>query len=154
MTEDWGSIRQEAAEVLLAEGIVIDGSLYLLLRLQYPPGPETPIEMLNRTDPFFALTGSTGGVVFVPKAQTAVVSCRHQAPPTDPERLSAAKLIAMDVVVIGGREFRGLAALELPPGRSRALDYVNGPGTFFALWSDDVTHYVNKLLVRTIRPLD
>jgi hypothetical protein len=138
MTEDWGSIRQEAAEVLLAEGIVIDGSLHLLLRLQYPPGPETPIEMLNRTDPFFALTGSTGGVVFVPKAQTAVVSCRHQAPPTDP----------------GGREFRGRAALELPPGRSRALDYVNGPGTFFALWSDDVTHYVNKLLVRTIRPLD
>ncbi|HZE74147.1 MAG TPA: hypothetical protein VE091_02490 [Gemmatimonadales bacterium] len=154
MRDDWGSIRQEAAQVLLAEGIVIDGSLHLLLRLQYPPGPETPIEMLNRIDPFFALTGSSGGVLFVPKAQTAMVTCHHQAPPTDPERLSAAKMIAMDVVVVGGREFRGRAALELPPGRNRALDYVNGPGTFFTLWTDDVTHYVNKLLVRTIRPLD
>ncbi len=140
MSDDWGSIRQEAAQVLLAEG--------------YPPGPETPIEMLNRADPFFALTSATGGVVFVPKAQTAVVTCHHQAPPTDPDRLSAAKMIALDVMVVGGHEFRGRAALELPPGRSRALDYVNGPGTFFALWTDDLTHYVNKLLVRTIRPLD
>ena len=56
--------------------------------------------------------------------------------------------------MVGGREFEGSAVLELPPGRSRALDYVNGSGTFFALWNDDGTHYINKLLVRTIRPLD
>src|SRR5512146_2507326 len=138
MTEDWGSIRREAAEVTLAEGVVIDGSLHLLSRTSYPPGPETPLEMLNRGDPFFALTRSGGGVLFVPKAQAAVVTCHHHAPPADPERFSAAKLVALDVVIVGGR----------------ALDYVNGPGTFFALWTDDVTHYVNKLLVRTIRPLD
>ena len=154
MTEDWGSIRQEAAEVLLAEGVAIDGSLHLLSRTNYPPGPETPLEMLNRVDPFFALTRSGGGVLFVPKAQAAVVTCRHHAPPADPERFSAAKLVALDVVIIGGREVRGSAAVEMPPERSRALDYVNGPGAFFALWTDDVTHYINKFLVRTIRPLD
>jgi hypothetical protein len=153
MSDDWGSIRQEPAQVLLAEGTAFDGRLHLLLRPQYPPGPETPLEMLNRTDPFFALTGATDGVVFVPKAQTAVVTCPHQEP-TDPERLSAAKLIALHVTIVGGREFEGRAALELPPVRNRALDFVNGPGTFFALWNGDVTHYINKLLVRTIRPLD
>jgi hypothetical protein len=153
MSEDWGSIRQEAAQVLLAEGTAFEGCLHLLLRLQHPAGPETPLDMLNRADPFFALTGATKGVVFVPKAQTAVVTCPHQAP-ADPERLSAAKLIALHVTVVGGREFQGRAAIELPPGRSRALDYVNGPGTFFALWNDEVTHYINKVLVRTIRPLD
>lgn len=154
MTKDWGSIRRETAEVTLAEGVVIDGSLHLLSRTSYPPGPETPLEMLNRGDPFFALTRSDGGVLFVPKAQAAVVTCHHHAPPADPERFSAAKLVALDVVIVGGRELRGRAAIEMPPERSRALDYVNGPGTFFALWTDDVTHYVNKLLVRTIRPLD
>jgi hypothetical protein len=82
------------------------------------------------------------------------VTCHHHAPPADPERFSAAKLVALDVVIVGGRELRGRAAIEMPPERSRALDYVNGPGTFFVLWTDDVTHYVNKLLVRTIRPLD
>ena len=154
MTDDWGSIRQEAAEVLLAEGVVIDGSLHLLSRINYPPGPETPIEMLNRSDPFFALTRSGGGVFLIPKAQAAVVTCRHHAPPADPERFSAAKLVALDVVIVGGRKLEGRAAIEMPPERSRALDYVNGPGAFFALWTEDVTHYVNKLLVRTIRPLD
>jgi len=152
MSDDWGSIRQEAAQVLLAEGTGFDGSLHLLMRPQYPPGPETPLEMLNRPDPFFALTSGTHGVVFVPKAQTAVVTC-HETP-SDPQRLSAAKLIALQVTMVGGREFQGSAVLELPPGRSRALDYVNGSGTFFALWNDDGTHYINKLLVRTIRPLD
>lgn len=154
MTEDWGSIHQEAAEVLLAEGVVVDGSLHLLSRTNYPPGPETPIEMLNRSDPFFALTRSGGGVFFIPKAQAAVVTCGQHASLADPERFSAAKLIALDVVIVGGRKLGGRAAIEMPPERSRALDYVNGPGAFFALWTEDVTHYVNKLLVRTIRPLD
>jgi hypothetical protein len=153
MTKDWGSTHQEAAVVLLAEGVVIDGSLHLLSRTNYPPGPETPLDMLNRADPFFALT-TGGGVLFVPKAQAAMVTCHHHAPPTDPERFSAAKLVALDAVIVGGREVRGRAAVEMPPERSRALDYVNGPGGFFALWTDDVTHYINKLLVRMIRPLD
>ena len=154
MTENWGSIHQEAAEVLLADGVPIDGSLHLLSRINYPPGPETPLEMLNRGDPFYALTRAGGGVLLVPKAQTAVITCRHHAPPHDPERFSAAKLVALDVVLIGGRELHGRAAVEMPPERSRALDYVNGPGSFFALWADEVTHYVNKSLIRTIRPLD
>ena len=154
MTENWGSIFQEAAEVLLADGVPIDGNLHLLSRIDYPPGPETPLEMLNRVDPFYALTRAGGGVLFVPKAQTAVITCRHHAPPHDPERLSAAKLVALDVVLVGGRELQGRAVVEMHPERSRALDYVNAPGAFFALWADDVTHYVNKSLVRTIRPLD
>jgi hypothetical protein len=31
---------------------------------------------------------------------------------------------------------------------------VNAPGRFFALWTDDITQYINKSLVRLIRPLD
>ncbi|HTC22939.1 MAG TPA: hypothetical protein VK688_01170 [Gemmatimonadales bacterium] len=154
MTENWGTILQEAARVLLADGVPIDGSLHLLSRIDYPQGPETPLDMLNRSDPFFALTRSDGGVLFIPKAQAAVITCRHNAAPTDPERFSAAKVVALDVVLLGGREIHGHAAVEMPPERSRALDYVNGPGTFFALWTDTQTHYVNKSLVRTIRPLD
>nr|MBA3893210.1 hypothetical protein [Gemmatimonadales bacterium] len=49
---------------------------------------------------------------------------------------------------------RGRATLELPPGRRRALDYMNGPGGFFALWADGRTRYINKQHVRLIRPLD
>jgi hypothetical protein len=58
------------------------------------------------------------------------------------------------VVLQGGEEFHGRATLELPPNRARALDYVNGAGGFFALWTDGIARYINKSLVRLIRPLD
>jgi hypothetical protein len=150
---DWGITTRVPAEVVLAEGIALSGDLHLYARSTYPPGPETPLEMLNRSDAFFALT-LDGGVTFLPKSQVVVVSCRNQAPLADPDRVSAARLIELEVVVQGGAEFRGRAALELPPSRGRTLDYLNGPGIFFALGADDVSWYFNKSRVRLARPLD
>ena len=151
---DWGSTNRVRATVAVGEGVVLEGELHLLTRPAYPPGPESPLEMLNRADPFFALTLEGGRVTFVSKAKVSVVDCREQPPPTDPDRLSAAKLVALEVVMEGGAEYRGHATVELPPGRSRALDFVNAPGAFFGLFSDDATHYFNKSRIRLIRPLD
>ena len=151
---DWGSTNRVPAQVALAEGLAVEGELHLLTRPAYPPGPETPLEMLNRADPFFVLTLADGAVTFVAKAQVAVIDCREQPQLTDPDRISAAKLVALEVVLFGGAEYRGRATVELPPGRARALDYVNGPGQFFTLFSDEMTHYLNKSFVRLIRPLD
>jgi hypothetical protein len=151
---DWGSTNRVSAHVAMTEGMVLEGELHLLTRPAYPPGPETPLEMLNRPDPFFVLTLPGGEVTFVAKAQVAVIDCREPPALTDPDRITAAKLVALEVVLNGGAEYRGRATVELPPGRSRALDYVNGPGEFFTLFSDDMTHYLNKSFVRLIRPLD
>ena len=154
MTDAWGTIYREEARVVFADGGAVDGQVHLLARLNYPAGPETPLEMLNRPDAFFALTGAGNGPVLVSKSQAAVVTCRQSVVPGDPERLSAARLVPIDVVLASGLELRGQSALELPPSRNRTLDFVNAPGQFFALWSGDVTHFVNKALVRLIRPLD
>jgi hypothetical protein len=151
---DWGSTNRVPAQVALAEGMILEGELHLLTRPAYPPGPETPLEMLNRPDPFFVLTLPDGTVTFVAKAQVTVIDCREQPALTDPDRISAAKLVGLEVMLHGGAEYRGRATVELPPGRSRALDYVNGQGQFFTLFSDDMTHYLNKSFVRLIRPLD
>lgn len=151
---DWGTTNRVAAEATMAEGVVIKGDLHVLARATYPPGPETPLEMLNRPEMFFALTLEDGDVQFIPKAQVAVVSCHDQVPLSDPERVSAARLVSLEVVLHGGAEYRGRATFELPSNRARTLDYVNGPGNFFALWGDDVTWLVNKAHVRLIRPFD
>lgn len=151
---DWGATQRVAARVLLAEGVVLAGDLHLLAKTTYPTDSESPLEMLNRDDPFFALTLAEGGVAFVSKAQAAVVSCRDRGVPDDPARTSAAKLVELSVQLTDGVEYRGRSSFELPPARNRALDYVNGPGRFFALWTDDTTQYINKSLVRLIRPLD
>ncbi len=151
---DWGSTQKVPAHVTLAEGVVLEGDLHLLIRSAHPSGSETPLEMLSRSEAFFPLTMSGGSVGFVPKAQAALITCRDQAALPDPDRASAAKLIRLEVVLLGGREVHGSATLELPPSRARALDYVNGPGGFFMLSSGDLTWYINKSLVRLIRPLD
>jgi hypothetical protein len=151
---DWGATQRVAAKVVLAEGVVLAGDLHLLARTASALDPESPLEMLNREDPFFALSLNEGGVAFISKSQVSVVSCRDQAPLDDPERASAARLVALAVELTDGVEYRGRSTFELPPPRARALDYVNGPGRFFALGNDDVTQYINKSLVRLIRPLD
>ncbi|HUR94936.1 MAG TPA: hypothetical protein VMY76_10160 [Gemmatimonadales bacterium] len=150
---DWGITTKVPAEVVLAEGIVLAGDLHLYARPTYPPGPETVLEMLNRTETFFALS-KDGTVTFIPKAQVVVVSCRDQAILGDPDRVSAARHIELEVVVQGGAEYRGRVAFELPPSRNRTLDYLNGSGVFFGLGSDDINWYVNKSRVRIARPLD
>jgi hypothetical protein len=151
---DWGITTKVPAEVVLAEGIALSGDLHLYARTTYPPGPETPLEMLNRADSFFALTIDGGGVTFVPKSQVVVVSCAGAGPVLDPDRASAARQVELQVVVQGGAEYRGRASLELHPSRSRSLDYLNGAGLFFALASDEVSWYINKARVRYARPLD
>lgn len=150
---DWGTTQRVTAEVVLADGVVLEGDLHLAASTAYPLETESPLEMLNRAEPFFALTIGEG-VAFVSKTQVAVVSCRDQLPLSDPARLSAAKLVALEVALATGVEYRGRSTFELPPSRARALDYVNGPGSFFTVWSNDLTRYFNKSLVRLIRPLD
>jgi hypothetical protein len=139
---------------VLAEGVVLAGDLHLLARTTSPADSESPLEMLNRDDPFFALTLAEGGVTFVSKAQAAVVSCQSPAPLDDPDRASAAKLVALAVELTDGVEYRGRCSFELPPNRARALDYINASGRFFTLATDGITQYINKSLVRLIRPLD
>jgi hypothetical protein len=151
---DWGATQRVPARVVLTEGVVLAGELHLLARTTYPSDSESPLEMLNRDDPFFALTLTEGGVAFVSKAQVTVVSCPDVAPLDDPDRASAARLVALAVELIDGVEYRGRSSFELPPSRARALDYVNAPGRFFTLGTDGITQYINKSLVRMIRPLD
>jgi len=151
---DWGATRRISVEVILADGVVIAGDLHLVPSASYPLNSESPLEMLNRPEPFFALTLEQGEVAFVSKAQAAVVSCREESPDSDPERASVARLVALEVALTTGAEYRGRSSFELPPSRSRALDYVNTPGRFFTVWTNDLTRYFNKSLVRLIRPLD
>jgi hypothetical protein len=150
---DWGAIQRVSAQVVLADGAVLEGDLHLAARATYPADTESPLEMLNRADPFFALSLQQGGVAFVSKAQAAVVSCRDQSP-LDPTRASAARLVALEVSLANGTEYQGRATYELPPARARILDYVNGAERFFTVWTDDLARYINKSLVRLIRPLD
>jgi len=108
---------------------------------------------LQRQPPLVTVNGAAAA--FIPKSQVVEVSCLQDVPLySDPDRESAAKHVDLEVVMPGGATHRGIAILELPPNRSRALDFLNGSGAFFAITSDGNTRYMNKSHVRLIRPFD
>ncbi len=150
---DWAATERLPGEVSLAEGITITGDLHLQGGVALHNGPETPLEMLNRPDPFFPVTLAGGETVFVSKALTAVVSC-YLSPLADADRLYAAREVGLEVMMEGGAEFRGRATLELSPTRGRTLDYLNAADPFFTIRTDAVTRFIHRAHVRVIRPLD
>ena len=151
---DWISTQRLQAKVTLAEGYSIEGDLHLQPGTALHQGVETPLEMLNRPEDFFAMTLPSGGVTLVAKAQTALVACPLVILDQDPERLAAAKSVFLEVQLAGGYEVRGSAHLELPQSRTRALDFLNASKGFFALSDDETTWYVNRGLIRQVLPGD
>lgn len=145
-----------SARLLLTQGISRPGSLYLYERAPQHDGAESPLDMLNRADPFFPFQPEEGdGVMLVAKAHTVTVAVDHQAPISDPERLEVAKVVGVELVLAGGSTLGGWARYELPEGHSRLLDYLNaGPAPFFSIWTEVTTHFVNRAHVMYARPLE
>ena len=151
---DWLSTQRLQAKVTFAEGHSIEGDLHLQPGAALHQGIETPLEMLNRPEEFFAMTLPSGGVTLVAKAQTALVTCPAVIPDQDPERLAAAKSVTLEVQLTGGCKVRGCAHLELPQERARALDFLNVSRGFFAISEGDTIWYVKRSLISQVIPRD
>lgn len=125
-------------------------------RVPQHDGPETVLEMLNRREAFFPFRPEAGDErLLISKGHTVSVTLDRQAPIADPARLSAAKIMGLEIVLGGGTTLNGWASAELPPENSRLLDYLNAEQEpFFALWTHASTHYVNRGHVLYARPLD
>jgi hypothetical protein len=150
---EWAETRRLAVEILLAEGVTLRGELHLQPGVASHEGTETPLELLNRPEPFFVLSVADG-ITFVSREQVAAVTCAPQLIPEDPDRLNAATRLSLEVVLWGGATYRGWAIQELPPNRARTLDYLNTSGRFFAVSTDTETRYVNRSHVTVVRPID
>jgi hypothetical protein len=143
------------ANLLLTQGVSRPGRIFLMDRVPHHDGPETVLELLNRPEGFFAFSPTDeGDLVLVSKAQTVTLSVDRQAPIADPARLSAARMLGVEIALAGGSTLGGWASAELPEEHSRLLDYLNAsPDPFFAVWTHAATHYVNRAFVLYARPL-
>ncbi len=119
-------------------------------------GAETVLEMLNRAEGFFAFRpADEEGLLLPSKGHTISLSVDRATPITDPARLSAARLLGLELVLASGETLRGWASAELPAAHARVLDYLNAsPDPFFAVWTHAAIHYVNRAHVLYARPLD
>ena len=73
-TRDWGDTVRIKAEVQATGGRTFSGFLHLLPFASIHLGPETPEDVLNRDDAFFALTDRQEHTIFIAKAQVLAVS--------------------------------------------------------------------------------
>lgn len=151
----WGAVLHLNAVVTLANGDVLPGQIHLQGAVSHRPGPETPLEMLNRGVGFFPVTFDDGGVVFLSKAQVAMVTCEWpDALPGEDEIEAAARHVHLEVTLVTGDQYRGEAAVALPGTRNRSLDYVNSLDPFFLLRTGSGPRLINRDNVRLVRPLD
>ena len=143
------------ARLTLTHGRPRTGTIYVSARVPQHDGPETPLEMLNRPDPFFPFQPADGAeILLVAKGQTVALAVDH-GPITDPDRLSAARELGLELVLATGATLAGRAAVELPEHLSRPLDYLNATREpFFAITAEQSTHYVNRAHVLYARPGD
>ncbi|PYP10043.1 MAG: hypothetical protein DMD59_06940 [Gemmatimonadetes bacterium] len=144
------------ANLLLAGGGKREGEVYVMERVPQHVGPETPLDMLNRPEPFFPFRPKKGSdrILLVAKARTVTLSVpRPQG--EDSVRLSAAKKATMEITLADGSILSGWASLELPQHHSRLLDYLNAVAApFFAIATGDGLHLVNRAHVLYARPED
>jgi len=143
------------ASLLLAGGGKREGEVYVMEGVPQHAGPETPLDMLNRPEPFFPFRPKTGSerVLLVAKARTVTLTVPR--PQEDSVRLSAAKKATMEITLADGSVLSGWATLELPQHHSRVLDYLNAVAEpFFAIATGDGMHLINRAHVLYARPED
>jgi hypothetical protein len=116
-------------------------------------GPETPGDLLNREEAFFALMVDGEQPLLVAKQEVLYVELPAQPAIDDPERESAARRIELDVELSDGSHLEGIVMIELPPDRLRAIDFLNAAPGFFPLWSPTCVRIVNKAQLRAASPL-
>src|SRR2546428_7409456 len=101
------------------------GQIFLMVRVPHHDGPETVLELLNRPEGFFAFRPATNhDVLLISKVQTVSLSVDRQAPIADPARLSAARMLGVELVLTSGSKLVGRASAELPEHPHRLAHYL------------------------------
>jgi hypothetical protein len=150
VTRDWGETVRIKAQVQATGGRLFSGFLHLLPFASIHLGPETPDDVLNRDEGFFPLTDEDDQAIFLAKAQVILVAVEH--PQRDPDRSVAALTIGLRVELSDGSEHSGTVRSELPPTRTRAIDFLNSGTGFFGLYTADTVRYINRRHVRAVSP--
>jgi hypothetical protein len=144
------------ATLLQTGGGQREGEVYVMERVPQHAGHETPLDMLNRPEAFFAFRpkDDAEGVLLVAKARTVTLTV-PRPDDEDSARISAAKQASLEVTLADGSKLSGWATLELPQYHSRLLDYLNASAEpFFAITTADAVHLVNRAHVLYARPED
>jgi hypothetical protein len=113
-------LRREVT-LVLADGSKLTGDVFLRSVSRYRSQPEEPVDLLNESDPYFALERS-GETVLVSKAHVAWAETSLMV---DDALDTGALGVIVEVTMRDGTEHDGSIFLESRSDRPRLMDFLN-----------------------------
>jgi hypothetical protein len=108
-------------KVVLADGSRLDGDVFLRSVSRYRSRPEEPADLLNDTEPFFALERN-GEMLLVAKSQVRTAETEI----LDDDALETGALgVTVEITMRDGALNDGSIFMESPSDRPRLLDFLN-----------------------------
>jgi hypothetical protein len=132
----------------------ITGELYLSLFSKRHSGKETVLEFMNGEDRFFALRSEQEPKLRMmnkDRVMAVEVSAEIELEHQDLAAMGA-KEEPMEVVFDNSHRVEGRAYVELPPTKSRLIDFLNQEEKFFFLRSNGTVHIINRRFISYVTP--
>lgn len=132
----------------------IKGELFLSLFSKNHSGQETALEFMNSPERFFVLRLQAEPPVRMMNKDRIVeieVSADAELGGQDLSGMGA-KEEPMEVHFKNSHSLNGNAYVELPPTKSRLIDFLNQEDKFFLLQTDQTVHIINRRQISFVTP--
>jgi len=140
----------------MVSGDELKGHVFAHWSSSKPFETQETTELFNDEEPFFPFEMEGGEVILVAKARVAEVGLDLDGePPENQASVMPFPTALLQVVLAGGAVRLGSIRLEVPPDRSRVLDYLNRlTSRFVTLYTSNDARLINRSLIDRVRPLD
>jgi hypothetical protein len=145
--------REAPASILLDDGRVLEGQLYLAVA-GHDGRPETVGERLNQTGEEFVPMACGGDRFLINKSGIIAVTVPDEADAVREDEGNGAKKAAVRLSLAGGTSLIGRLHIAMPLERSRVLDYLNAAPRFLALHAQNGVTLVHRRFIVSVRSDD
>jgi hypothetical protein len=135
--------------LFLFGGQIREGVIFLSLYSALHSGPQSPLELLNETEPFLPFRREKDLFSLVNKK--ALTQVRFE-PPQDGGDHVFGERVSVRIHFLGGETLQGTLTLEAPAGRNRLKDFLSHHRGFFLLDCGLAHYLINPAQICEITP--
>jgi len=137
--------REEVVHLVMADGTVINGRVYLSQYAMHHSGEQTVLDVLIGKNLFLPMNSNLDEFHLVQKSMISYLCCEvHLASEFNYTQRK------VKISFSGDESLQGTLKMDLPEDRARLTDYINDGNDFFPLFAGDKSYLVNRNLIRDI----
>jgi len=136
--------REETVSLVMVDGTVIDGRVYLSQYAMHHSGEQTVLDVLIGKNLFLPMH-SNNEFLLVQKNMISYLRCEvHLAVEFEYTERN------VKISFPGNENLQGTLKMDLPEDRARLTDYINDGNDYFPLFTGENSYLVNRNLIRDI----